>query len=53
VKATHTPPRSVRVPNDLWKAVTDKAAQEGRTITDVINKALLRYLRSPRPTTER
>lgn len=42
-----TPKRNVRVPDPLWKAATEKAKEEGRTITDVIVTALHRYVASP------
>lgn len=45
MKETHTPPRSVRVEDELWEAAKAKAAAEGRTITDVIVAALKRYVR--------
>jgi hypothetical protein len=52
-KTGETPKRNVRVPDPLWKAATDKAETEGRTITDVINTALHRYVASPpKPSTE-
>jgi predicted DNA binding CopG/RHH family protein len=44
MRDTHTPPRSIRVPNERWDAAKAKAAAEGRTITDVINEALQRYI---------
>lgn len=40
-----TPKRSVRVPEDLWRAVLVKAHKHGETVTDVIIRALKRYLR--------
>lgn len=42
-----TPKRHVRVPDGLWDAVKEKAATEGRTITDVILAALQRYVSTP------
>jgi hypothetical protein len=39
-----TPIKNVRVPQDLWDAVKEEAAIEGRTITDVINADLHRYV---------
>lgn len=39
-----TPIKNVRVPQDLWDAVKEEAALEGRTITDVINADLHRYV---------
>jgi hypothetical protein len=40
-----TPKRSVRVPQDLWDAVRRIASDRGETITDVILRALRRYVR--------
>ena len=46
----HTPPRSVRVPDDLWQAARDAAQAQGITVTDVIVAALRRYVaRQNRP----
>lgn len=47
VKDTHTPPRSVRVDDDLWRQAKAKAASEGRTVSDVVVAALRRYVRKP------
>ena len=38
--STKTPPRSVRVPDDLWSAAQTAAAKRGETVTDVILRAL-------------
>lgn len=46
-KTGETPKHNVRVPDPLWKAATEKAKEEGRTITDVIVTALHRYVASP------
>jgi hypothetical protein len=35
----------VRVPDELWQAVKRKAHDRGETVTDVIIRALKRYLR--------
>jgi len=43
----HTPPRSVRVPNDLWKAAKVKAAAERTTVTAVIIAALTEFTKTP------
>jgi predicted transcriptional regulator len=42
--APKTPTRTIRVPDDLWKAVQKKAASEDRTVTSVIIEALESYL---------
>jgi hypothetical protein len=40
-----TPARSVRVGVDLWQAAKAKAEERGETVTDVIVRALERYVR--------
>lgn len=40
-----TPNRTIRVPTDLWDAVKVKAKERGETVTEVIIRALKRYLR--------
>lgn len=40
-----TPNRTIRVPDELWEAAQRKAADRGETVTDVILRALRRYLR--------
>lgn len=42
-----TPPRSVRVSDDLWSAAKAKAEERGETVTDVIVRALERYVKRP------
>ena len=42
---TYTPPRSVRVSTDLWQAAQARAAERGETVTDVIVRALNRYVK--------
>lgn len=39
-----TPARSVRVGVDLWAAAKAKAAERGETVTDVLVRALKRYV---------
>jgi len=39
-----TPHRTIRVPDDEWIPARDKAAREGETMTDVIRRALRRYV---------
>lgn len=38
-------PRSVRVPDDLWAAAKAEAERRGETVTDVLLRALRRYVR--------
>jgi len=42
--APKTPTRTIRVPDDLWKAVQKKAASEKITVTSIIIRALESYL---------
>lgn len=39
-----TPIRGFRIPTDLYTAAKAKAASRGETLTDVILKALQRYI---------
>lgn len=39
-----TPPRSVRIPADLWQAARATASRRGETVTDIIVKALRSYV---------
>lgn len=43
----HTPPRSMRIPDRLWKPAKAKAALERRTVTDVVIEALTLYVNEP------
>lgn len=40
-----TPARSVRVPDALWQAAKERADVKGETVTDVLLRALQRYVR--------
>jgi hypothetical protein len=40
-----TKARGVRVPDDLWQAAQARAKERGETVTDVILRALRRYVR--------
>lgn len=44
-KTPKTPKHGVRVPDDLWQAVKEKARRRGETVTEVVIRALRRYLR--------
>jgi hypothetical protein len=43
MKPTHTPPRSIRVPDDVWEAAKTEAERRGETVTDAILRFLRRY----------
>jgi len=40
-----TPRRTIRVADDLWEQAAAKAAANGESVSDVIRRALLRYVR--------
>lgn len=40
-----TMPRSLRIPEDVWRAAVTKARDEGTTVTAVVVDALRRYLK--------
>lgn len=42
--APRTPNRSVRVPDDLWAAAKEIATGRAETMTDVVVRALRRYV---------
>lgn len=39
-----TPVRSFRIPDEIYVPAREKAAAEGRTVTDVVTDALLDYV---------
>ena len=43
MKATHTPPRSVRVPDEEWFPAKERVETAGETLTDPIRE-LIRFL---------
>lgn len=40
-----TPLRSIRISDETWRAAQAKAEAKGETVTDVIRKALERYVK--------
>lgn len=42
-----TPRRTIRVPDNLWDAAAAKATERGDNLSDVIRKALERYVKRP------
>jgi len=42
-----TTPRAVRIPDDLWEAALAKTQLEGETVSEVVRRALERYLKRP------
>jgi len=43
-----TPHSTFRIPLDLKAAAAEKAAEEGKTLTDVITEALVKYTKAKR-----
>lgn len=43
--SNHTKNRVVRIPDAVWDAARAKAAERGETVTDVIRRALERYVK--------
>ena len=39
------PARAVRIEDELWEAAKVRAAERGETVSDVIRRALQRYVR--------
>lgn len=46
MKQSHTPPRSIRVPEDVWQLAKSVAAERGETVTDAVVRFLRRYGKS-------
>ena len=42
-----TPLRSIRVPDELWRAAQEKAAREGTTVSDAVRGFLARWVKRP------
>ncbi len=42
-RETHTPPRSVRVPDDVWQAAKRAAEARGETVSEAVVRYLRRY----------
>lgn len=40
-----TTPRAIRIPDDLWEAALAKAEANGETVSDVVRRALERYVK--------
>jgi hypothetical protein len=40
-----TTPRAIRIPDDLWEAALAKAEENGDTVSDVVRRALERYVK--------
>jgi len=38
-------PRAIRIPDALWQAALDKAHANGDTLSDVVRRALERYVK--------
>lgn len=40
----NTMPRSLRIPEDVWRAAIDKAKAEGTTVTAIVTEFLRTYV---------
>lgn len=38
-------PRAIRIPDALWQAALDKAHANGETLSEVVRRALERYIK--------
>ena len=47
MKPTHTPPRSVRVPDEVWQRAKEEAERRGETVSDAVVRFLRRYGKTP------
>jgi predicted HicB family RNase H-like nuclease len=45
--APKTPLRSFRIPDEVYKAAQAKAAAKGESVSDVVRRALERYVKRP------
>lgn len=45
---SNTPIRGVRVPRDVWEAARRVAEDEGTTVSEVVRRALIRYVKRGR-----
>lgn len=43
--APKTPLRSFRIPDEVYKAAQSKAAEKGESVSDVVRRALERYVK--------
>jgi membrane protein implicated in regulation of membrane protease activity len=41
-----TPHRTIRIPDELWEAAKQAAAENGETVTVVVRRALRNYVRA-------
>lgn len=40
-------PRAIRVPDDLWHAAVAKAKEREESVSEIVRKALERYVKKP------
>jgi hypothetical protein len=45
-KPNHTPPRSIRVTDELWFAAQQVASDRGETVSEVVNRYLAKYVKA-------
>lgn len=49
-RGPRTPIRTVRVDDELWAAALEAAARNGETVSEVVRRALVAYVRKDRRT---
>jgi hypothetical protein len=49
MSSRHTPIRTLRIEDELWQAVQDRAAAEGLSVSEVIRLLLKGWLDSEQP----
>lgn len=42
----HTPPRSIRVPDELWFAAQEVAHDRGESVSEIVNRFLAKYVKA-------
>ena len=40
-----TTPRAIRIPDELWHAALEKAEANGETVSDIVRRALEKYVK--------
>ncbi|ANP74540.1 hypothetical protein [Cryobacterium arcticum] len=43
-----TPLRAIRISDEVWVAAQERALEDGRTVSDVVREALVKYGKKPR-----
>lgn len=46
VNANHTPPRSIRVPDEIWEAMQAAAAEQGTSVSAETNRFYAQFIKN-------